>query len=384
MALSLADAIRLAQTSSALNRAAVARVAGAKARLRGRRSLESPSLNLARNYGSSEVATDEGVLLTQTVEVGRKRARPIRSAQAERETAAAEAEQPKLEVTRAVTESYCESLQAEADRGLAADALHTAEAFAQAAQVQFEAGDVARNQVVRGQIEVTQAQQELASAESELATSQSELRSLLGLPDGAVLTLTDALPTRPQGYAAAELEAQAMRDRPDLRAARSQEAAREADVQAARAQPQPDLLWELRHDAVLAKAETGLRVGISFPLLDLGKQRAAVQEAEAALVEQRATREEAERTARLEIERARLALELARTQLASFGTGRVERAKELLTMAQIEYQQGGTSYLEMLDAQQAYRTEQVALVQAQTAYRLAQAALEQAVGGKLP
>ncbi len=325
------------------------------------------------------------MLLTQTLQVGKKRAAPIRSARAQREAALAEAEQTSLEVTRSVQEAYFEALQADANQQLAMESLRTARTFAQAAQTQYEAGDVAQNQVVRSQIEVAKAQQEVAAAEKERADRYAELRSLLDLAESTALSLTDSLAATPKGYPLADLVAAAMRNRPDLRAARLQETASEAEVQAARTQSRPDPLWEFRHSSLdLAGGDTGVRAGISFPLLDLGKQRAQVQEAEAVLAEQRATRENAERAARLEAATALHALDLAREQLDSFEAGRVARAKELLSMAQVGYEQGATSYLEMVDAQQAYRSEQGAYVQAQASYHLAQAALQQAVGGELP
>jgi outer membrane protein TolC len=385
--LSLAEAIRLAQERSPLARAAQAGVAAAAARLRGARAPESPELALAHNFGSDQVATDEGILIVQALPIGTKRRAPIRSAQAQRGAAAAAAEQTRLEITRSAQEAYYQALAADAGRQLAADALHTSQAFAQAAQTQYEAGEVAQNQVVRSQIDVAKAQQDLAAAEQEQADRYSELRSLFGLPAGAVLHLTDTLAATPRAYALPELLAEAMQARPDLRAARLEEAAREADVQAARAQSHPDLFWEVRYDPFgvdAAPGATGLRTGVVLPLLDLGRQRAGVQEAEAALAGQRAVREDAERTARLEVETALHALDLAREQLASFETGRLARAKELLDMTQIGYQQGASSYLEVVDAEQAYRTEQEAYVQAQAQYHLARAALEQAVGGKLP
>jgi len=383
--LSLADAVRLAHEHSPVARAAAARVAGASARLHGARALESPMLTLAHNVGGGTLGGDEAVLLTHTIAVGKKRAAPIAAAQAERSAAAAGSQQTSVEITREAQDAYYQALRADAERQSAAEALHTAQVFGQAAEVQFEAGDVAQNQVVRSKIEVAKAQQEFDAAEAERADRYSALRSRTGLPEDVSLSLTDALEVTPRSYALPDLLGLAMRDRPDLRAARLQEEARAAQVQEARAQSHPDLVWEVRNDRVsFGGGEQSLRVGVSLPLLDRGRKRAQVQSAEAAVSEQRAVTDESVRTARLEIESALRALDLARRQLESFQTGRVARAKELLSMAQLGYEHGASSYLELLDAEQAYRTEQVGFVRAQAAYHIALAALQQAVGGRLP
>ena len=59
------------------------------------------------------------------------------------------------------------------------------------------------------------------------------------------------------------------------------------------------------------------------------------------------------------------------------------QAKELLDMAQIGYSKGANSYLELLDAQQVYRSEQIEYARALAAWNEALAALQRAVGGKL-
>ena len=53
-------------------------------------------------------------------------------------------------------------------------------------------------------------------------------------------------------------------------------------------------------------------------------------------------------------------------------------------MAQTGYQQGANSYLELLDAQRTYLSEQTDYYRALAAYRTALAALKRAVGGSLP
>src|SRR5581483_4428869 len=356
--LSLAETVRLALQHSPLAQGAEARARGAEAHLRGAGTLPNPALSLAQPFGKNTGGTDEDILLTQTVELGDKQRQRRRAARAEREAALAERAATTSDLVLTAQTAYYEALRADAERQLAEDALAAAQAFAQAAETQFQAGDVARS---------------------------NALRSLTGLPEDTALVLTDSLAYAPLSYRLSDLRALALRNRPDLLAAQRLRDSREAALHGARAQSQPDLFLEARHSTLdPTVGGHSLRIGLLFPLFDLGRNRADIQTAQAALQEQDALAREAARTARLEVETAVRNLEQARRTVESFQAGRLQQAKELLEMAQIGYDKGATTYLELLDAQQVYRNEQTAYTRALADYNIAKATLQRAVGGTLP
>ena len=53
-------------------------------------------------------------------------------------------------------------------------------------------------------------------------------------------------------------------------------------------------------------------------------------------------------------------------------------------MAQLGYQKGANSYLEVVDAQNIYVSEQTDYLRSLAAYQTARAALDRATGGKIP
>jgi cobalt-zinc-cadmium efflux system outer membrane protein len=383
--LALAEAVRLAQQHSPLAQGAEARARGAEARLRGAGALPNPSLSLAQPFGKNTGGTDEDILLTQTVELGDKQRQRRRAARAEREAALAERAATTFDLVLTAQTAYYEALRADAERRLAADALATAQTFAQAAATQFQAGDAARSHVLRSRIELARAQQALDAAETERANRYAALRSLTGLPEDTALVLTDSLAYTPVSYRLPDLQTLALRSRPDLLAAQRLREARAAALHGARAQSQPDLFLEARHSTLdPTVGGNSLRVGLLFPLFDLGRNRADIRAAQSALQEQEALVQEAARTARLEVETAFRNLEQARRTVESFQTGRLQQAKELQEMAQIGYDKGATTYLELLDALQVYRNEQTDYARALADYNIAKATLQRAVGGTLP
>ncbi|HEY3268375.1 MAG TPA: TolC family protein [Armatimonadota bacterium] len=388
VSLSLADAIHLAREHSPTLRAAAARIAGANARVRAAGLPPNPSLALAHGAGHDAAGLDEDVVLSQTLELPGKTAPRVRSARSERQAALAGQAGTAQDLTFSVQAAYYEALRADAERQLAADALATAKAFETAAQTQFQAGDVPRSNVVRSGIETARAQQVLDATETERGNRTAALRSLTGLPPDAAITLTDSLTDQTTAFRLPDLQAQALRLRPDILAAESLQRARGADVSGARAAWQPDLFVEGRRAAITPYADTpngsSVRAGFTLPLLDLGRNRSDVAAAKARLTEQQATVGETERATLLDVETAYNNLVTAQKAVASFRAGRLDRAKELLDMAQTGYQHGASSYLELLDAQQVYRNEQTDYTRALADENVALASLQHAVGGTLP
>ncbi|HEX2950993.1 MAG TPA: phosphatase PAP2 family protein [Armatimonadota bacterium] len=277
--LSLTDAIRLGQVRSALPQAASARVQQAMAHLKSVSALPTPTVTVAHGVGSDTGGLDEDLLIAQTLSLGEKRKAPIRAARAERDATQVDQQGTTSDLTFTIQSMYYAALRADVELQVAIDAIQTAQAFAKAAEVQFQAGDVAQNQVVRSQMEVTSAQQALNAAETERDNHYTELRSILGIPVRTPLTLSDSLDVTPISYQLPDLLAYGMQHRPDVRATALRQQSLTDTVRGVKAESHPDVFWEARHATLnpLDSNGSSLRVGVSFPLGDLGQHRADVR-----------------------------------------------------------------------------------------------------------
>lgn len=382
---SLAQALELAASSHPLTRQSTASVTAAAARLRSARALQNPTLSVAHWAGRDTGGLDEDIILTQIIELGGKRTYRIRGAVADLTAAQYERIGTALDIRLSVQTAYYEALRAQDEYNLAAATLAVTKQFVEAAQTQYQAGDVPRSNVIRSEIELSREQQSLASAQTELDNRLATLRSLIGRPTGTKLNLSDKMSFAPTSYSLPVMEALALQSRPDLKAAQATGASLLAAVQSARAESRPDLFVEGRRASVDPSVEgASIRVGVIFSPFDLGRKRADVAAAQATVAQQEARIAEAQRAARLEVETAYRDLQQARTTVKSFDNGRLARAKELLDMAHTGYEKGASTYLEVLDAQDVYRNEQADYARALAAYNIALANLERAVGGKLP
>lgn len=366
---------------------AQARIAAAQARLQAAGAGPGTTLTLARAFGKNTGGFDEDILLSQVVELGKRGSR-VKSAQFERDAAQFDRAGAGTSLDFAVRAAYYDALRADVELNLANDSLQRAQTFSNAAQIQFTAGDVPRANVVRSSIELSRAQAAVAQSQSDSETRLSILRSLFALPDAAPLQLSDKLSFAPKTYDLDALQTLASSTRFDLLAAQARTQSRQFAVSAARALNKPDAFVEARRAAISpypgALNGSSLRVGIVIPLLDFGRNRGGLQEARANEQEQQAILAETVRAARLDVATTYARFVAAQAAVQGFTGGRLAQSRELLDMAQIGYQHGANSYLELLDAQTVYRTEQADYARALAAWNTALADLERAVGGTLP
>ena len=97
--------------------------------------------------------------------------------------------------------------------------------------------------------------------------------------------------------------------------------------------------------------------------------------------EQQAAISELTRTVLLDVQIAYQNWDQAKHSVEAFSSGRLSLAKELLEIMQSGYTKHANTYLELIDAQQLYRSENVEYIRALAAYNIAEATLLHASGG---
>jgi outer membrane protein, multidrug efflux system len=201
----------------------------------------------------------------------------------------------------------------------------------------------------------------IPALEAAAAAHVHRLASLLGRPPGALMQelqeplVVAALPAElPLGNVD-----DIVRRRPDVRSAASRAAAGRAFHGAARAAYLPRLsiggvagYTASQFDALGNAGTPRYAVGpvISWPFLDLGRVKAGADAARAGADEAAARYEQAVLDAHAELETARIAYDRARERLQHLDDAAAasQRATEL---AQLRFEEGGTDFLEVLDAE---------------------------------
>lgn len=260
-----------------------------------------------------------------------------------------------------------------------------AEDFLKKTQARFMAGTVAKVDVVKAQVDVSQAENDLIANERATATARASLNRLLGRFGGAPLELTSDLEI-PSSLAAVEnLEKLAESSRPELQSLVTQLEGAKAATRLAGKFWAPDVSVSLTRNAAQG-SPTEFTSGVSFgiPILFWQHQRGEVAAAR---------HREAELTANVNDIRAQISLDvqtafanasIALRQAIFIRDKLLPEAQEVYRVASASYGLGGSSALDLLDAKRTLLDAQRQYADALGAANDAEAALELAIGTSLP
>ena len=254
-----------------------------------------------------------------------------------------------------------------------------------AAQARFEAGQIQRSAAVRARVDVLRADEEVRRAVYSYASTKSQLAQLMGRRDTAFELEPPREPPPEIRGELSDLLERALRDRPEMAAARTnvEIAARlKTDAWAqflpilafnatGRYSSQPD--FEFNHFT------WAVTLGVTLPLYDGGLRFVALRDADSRKREAQA--QERGQSSRIEDElrRGRLDLESARA-LRTEAEQALLYARENETLVRAQFEAGTATQVEVSDAESAlFQSEQTA-IQQRLAVQLAALRVAKAVG----
>jgi cobalt-zinc-cadmium efflux system outer membrane protein len=355
----------------------------AAARLR--RAVDQAGIDVARErpnpevrYEQSKEAPHESLTAAQPLELGGKRGRRIAVARAVAQTGEAELALTLADVRAQVRRAYYALAAAQARVGIALDLRALAGRARDAAQERFDAGEIARLEVLQADLLLSQAENEAAAIAGERDASRAELNVLIGRGPRAPTQVVEELAevTLP----AAEIAATAaMRGNAELAVLDRQVAEAAARAALARAQQVPDPTVEgaVTHDAP-GEFTWGWRyaVGITVPLFT--RHRAAVRVEEATLAQLHAQREALIQKLEGAVGAALARAAAQREQYMRYRDFILPQTREVEDMAEESYRSGQTGLPALLQALQSAREARAKAVQAAFDYQIALAELERA------
>jgi outer membrane protein len=220
-----------------------------------------------------------------------------------------------------------------------------------------------------------------------------QLRRLIGMPLDRPLQLTSKLEANDLEQTVASARAAAgiaARERVAVAQAKEAVEVREASVQIAKADRLPVLsagtdfgLVNYENQPFNSEWRTNWTLGVtlSLPIFDGFRRRAAVRSSKAELVSARAQLKQASEVADVETAQARANVEASKTQLET-SVRTVQQAKRAYDIAELRFQQGASTHLELVDTR--VQLEQALLNQARAARDLRVARLRDELLPALP
>jgi outer membrane protein, multidrug efflux system len=251
------------------------------------------------------------------------------------------------------------------------------------ARVRFQAGTTPKVALLRAEIDRAQAEQDLKRAQNSFETSKISLATLLD-HSGEFDVEIPPSPRAPEG-GLPDLEAAALRDRPDVLAAEASFELAQGQKSAIYYQYAPSLGGFARYQWANLGGITGqqaswiLGLSLTWNLFDGGLREANLREASARVVEADAALRGSDARALEEVRTSRLDLESALANKAK-ATERVTLARENQQITALSYKAGAATYLETTDAVESLRQAELGLVTEALNADLAAVRLLKAVG----
>lgn len=258
--------------------------------------------------------------------------------------------------------------------------------FADVSLIKYSAGRSSQQDVLKAVVEVSKLHEELVVFEEGAQLAAAELNTLLSRPPGAPVGPLQEPAERLLLAAAEDLQAQALRARPELRGAQLAVERGQASLAVINADYKPDfvvgggyMVMPKDRDAWTAS------VGMTWPTARWARGRLDAQKAEAtaAIEASRAQAQAMESQVRLTVQQAYIRVKSAEQRAALLRTSVIPQSRQTLEVSRVAYQTDRGDLLALIDNQRMVLDSQLEYYRALSDLDQARADLEGAVGEDL-
>lgn len=339
----------------------------AQAAVAAARVFPNPTLDLSggrdvTHSGDERMPSTAGFGITQTFELGGKRAARVLVADRN------------LRAASATLDSFLHNLRADASAAFV-DGLALRQSLEQkrrtarslddlvaANEQRLRVGDVGEVDVTQSRVEALQFQSDLLHAEADTRVALIALSGFLGRDRARIVIVPVGkleLPRR--AFDLDQLLASALTNRADLLALRHARAAAKAGVRLAKTSRVPDVdvgvgvIHSTASQNSIAPAPSFNSVGISFsfPLPLWNRHTAEINAARFTAEQAEKTLQAAEQKAEIDVRQALVRYQLAQERVTRFQSDTLAGADKVLAAKRFSYQRGQTTLLDLLAAQRA-------------------------------
>jgi cobalt-zinc-cadmium efflux system outer membrane protein len=246
-------------------------------------------------------------------------------------------------------------------------------------QKRYSAGDMSEGDLLKIKLQMFQFESDLAAA--RLAKSQAliALRQQVGyesVPDN--FDVEGELDYQPIKGNVEDLQALALRSRPDLQAAQQGVVAARSQLALAEANGKRDLNASFSYTHTAGISSGAFFFNIDLPIFD--RNQGEIARTRYAITQSQEQQLEAAQQVLTDVRNAYESLRMNEQIIKLYQGGYVDQAKQSKDIDEYSYKRGVASLLDYLDAERTYRTSQLAYRQALAGYMTALEQMRQAVG----
>ncbi len=244
---------------------------------------------------------------------------------------------------------------------------------------QYQVGAIAENDFLKMKLQLVQFQTDVEQAELSRAQALSDLRQQLGYESVPVdYGVTGSFEYQPVTLKLEDLQAKALQNRPDLRAAVLSVKSSNSQYSLAKANGKQDYTISGNYSHVNGLSALTFSFSIPIPIFD--RNQGEIARTRYAIRQAQEQRNAASGQVLTDVKDAYEGVQSNDRLVRIYQSGVLEDSKRSRDISEYSYRRGATALLDFLDAERNYRATQLAYRQAVAAYLTAIEQLRQAVG----
>jgi outer membrane protein, heavy metal efflux system len=326
-----------------------------------------------------QASTEGDIGLSYLIERGQKRTRRLEAARAATAVTRSQVADNERGVSFQVAALFVNAQLAESTLDLARQDLTSFQKTVEIGNVQYKDGGMSENDNLKIRLQLVQFESDVQQAILARAQALSDLRQQLGYESvPADYDVAGEFEYRPLAVTIEQLQAKALQNRPDLRAAVLGVTAANSQYSLAKANGKQDPTFSANYSHV--NGISGLTWSFSIPLAIFDRNQGNIAQTRVAIRQAEETQKATSGQVLTDVRDAYEAVQENARIAAVYQDTYLEVAKKSRDISEYAYRRGALALLDFLDAERTYRATQLAYRQAVAGYLTALEQLRQAVG----
>jgi cobalt-zinc-cadmium efflux system outer membrane protein len=333
--------------------------------------------NFSRDYIDSTAQFDMG--LSYLFERGKKRQHRLDAARDVTAVTRAQITDAERGLTYSVASQFINVEMAESTLELANADLKSFQDTLDISEARYKAGDIGLDDLLKMKLQFLQYETDVAQAKLARAQGLSDLRQLMGYESvSADFDVASSFDYVPMNGGVDDLQAAALKNRPDLQAAQLGVRAANSQLQLQKAIAKKDVTGGVNYTHLLYLNDISLFVAVPLPIFD--RNQGEIKRAGFAITQAQEQQLYASGQVLTDVRDAFEGWQANNDVVGLYRSGYLDDAQQSRDITDYAYKRGAASLLDFLDAERSYRATQLGYRQALASYLLAVEQLREAVG----
>jgi len=326
-----------------------------------------------------DTASEFDAGLSYLFERGKKRQHRLKAAQDVTAVTKSTVADNERTLTFAVAAQFTGVLLAESSLDFARQDLKSFQNTVGISEYQYKAGAISEGDFLKIKLQLLQFQTDVSAAQLAKQQALAALRQLVGFESvPADFDVAGELRYQKLPGNLEDLQALALKDRPDLRAAEQGITAAQSQYALAKANGKVDVTGTFNYTHVSGFNSSSITVNVPLPIFN--RNQGEIARTDYAIAQAQQLQQEASEQVMTDVRSAYEAVRSNDQTLRIYQSGYLDEAKQSVDISQYAYKRGAASLLDFLDAERSYRDTELAYRQQLASYMLALEQLREVVG----